>query len=165
MPSSETRKQSSTDACAPAPRSEQHEIGFELAQTAQQPHAAQMARLRVGEIAVGRGDQLEVRKRRIDQELAEIFFPLGDEVGERLLGRRDAEAGVQVRTLEIHVDDDDALACARERCSEVRGHEGLADTALATADGEQPRSGQARTAGADRIVGRMRRRNHVRLPH
>ena len=72
---------------------------------------------------------------------------------------------MQIRALEIDVDHDDALARTREGRSEIRRHEGLADAALATADREQSRAARGRSAGIERVAGRMRRRNHVRLPH
>ena len=89
-----------------------------------------------GEVAVRRGDQAQVRVRRVDQQLAEIFFTLGDEVGEAALRRGYTEACMQVRAFEVDVDDHDALTESCERRCKIRRDERLANTALATADGE-----------------------------
>ena len=105
---------------------EQHEVGGQLPQLAHEAHAAQVTRLRLAQVRMRRGDQLKAGLGRLDEQLREIVFALRDEVGERDLRRLDAEAGVEVRALEIGVDRHDPMTHARERGREIDRDEGLA---------------------------------------
>jgi hypothetical protein len=98
-----------------------------------------MARLRRGEVAVRGGDDLQVGDRRPDQELREVVFAPCDEVREAAGRLRDAEAGVQIRALEVAVDGDHALAAAGQHHTQVGHQEALADPALAAAHRDHPR--------------------------
>ena len=116
---------------------EHYDIRVEQAKSAQQTNTSQMAWLRVGEVALGRGDQFEIRNRGVDQQLSEIFFALGDEISQAASRSGYTETGVQVRPFEIRVDDHDSLAESCQSSRKIRGDEGLADTALASAHREQ----------------------------
>ncbi len=116
---------------------EQNEIRVELTKSAQQTNTSQMTRLCVGEIALGRGDQLEIRNRSIDEQLSEVFFAFGDEISQAAPRSGDTKTGVQVRAFEIRIDDHDSFAKSRQSSRKIGGDEGLADTALATAHREQ----------------------------
>ena len=89
-----------------SPQIEHHDICVELTQPAQEPHAAQMTRLCISQVAMCGTDQLKVRDRSIDDELGQIFDALGNEIREASLWRRHTEARVEIRTFKIHVDDD-----------------------------------------------------------
>ena len=78
----------------------------------------------------------------------EVVLAARDEVGEARARARDAEAGVQVRALEIGVDRHHAVALARERDRQVRDQEGLADAALAAAHGDHAAPPAAARSGS-----------------
>ena len=81
---------------------------------------------------------------RVEQQLLEVFLAVRDVVGEARARPLHAEAGVEVRALEIAVDRDHAVSLTRERGRQVRDHEGLADAALAAAEGDHARAGPLR---------------------
>ncbi len=135
------------------PRAEvdQHEVDRQLAQVRYESHALEVPGLRGREIRVRRGDQAQVRHAGLDQQLREVLLPVRDEVRQAPGGRRDAEAGVDVRALEVAVDDDHLVALARDGRRDVHRDEGLADAALAAAHGDHARGiRRGRPAGAGR---------------
>ena len=76
---------------------------------------------------------------------------------------------MQIRPVEIDVDDNDPLAQSREHRREIRCDEGLADPALTTANGEESRTRSRSSIGSDHFVyrrgypGRPRRWRRWRL--
>ena len=95
--------------------------------------------LRIRKVSVGSGNQPQVRNRRFESELAEIFFAVRNEVRQAFARRRNAETRVQVCAFKIRVDGDDALTDLRHGRRQVRRNEGLTDPSLATRNGKQSR--------------------------
>ena len=123
------------------PRAEidEHEVGGERAQRAHEAHAQRVRGLRVGEVRTRRGDQAQVRERRVLEQLAHVLFALGGELGDAVARPRHAERGMEIGALEIAVDGDHAVPGLRQRGGEVRRHEGLADAPFAAAERNQAR--------------------------
>ena len=126
---------------------DEHPVGREPAQLAEQLDAPEVARLGHPEVALRAGDEAQARNRRVDHEALEVELAPRHVLGEARARGRHAERGVQVRALEVGVDRDHALARARHRGGQVRGQHGLADAALAAAHGEQAGRARAREAG------------------
>jgi hypothetical protein len=90
-------------------------------------------------MSMGRGNDLQIGLIGIQQEFAKVFLPPGYEICKAQLGVRNAQAGMEIRTLEIRIDRHHSMAQARKGHGEIRSHEGLANAPLAGTNGDHSR--------------------------
>ncbi len=92
-----------------------------------------------GEELAGPGHQGQVGDRGLVDHLLEVHRSGAEEVRERERRTAHAQHRVQVGAPEVDVDDDAPAPALGEGDREVRGDDGLADAALAAADGPEAR--------------------------
>ena len=113
---------------------EKHDVDVERPHLVEHAHLLGVLDVGGAQEVGGPAHQAEARHRGLDQHVLDALDPALDEVAERALGRGQAEAGVQVRSTQVGVDEHDALAHPRELPAERSREQGLADPTLAPAD-------------------------------
>ena len=109
---SASRKKSSVLVAVPAPRSRMTKSASISREFSDEPRLLHVAHIGDADGILRAANELEIADGRGLHELADVFDAAENEIGERARRCFDAEAGVEIRAAEVHVDDNHAFCSA-----------------------------------------------------